>query len=472
MKTRHLFFFENKSFPLVPLCGNFLFASFLLLSSAVPSFAVFEDNPAGARQAGFGGQSAALEDPLSLYGNPALPGSSRKFETGAHFLTSERTTQGPADFNSYGVWALVPRMAYGKMGTLSIAGLYRDDGGALTEKTISFGWGTWQLRRAAAGVFDLGANLKILSAAASSGGDSASGVALDLGAVYRPDGTHTVGFSVLNLNNPAFNIGALKDNAPRVIRLGVSERREDYTLSLDLARRSASAGQSGNVSVNPGVEHAWRTERAGLLFSRAGLNLAERATALSAGLGWKHLASELSYGLSVPLTGAIVPAHSLTFALRFGDRDVEAEYERLIKQEIKYRKDLVEALDESARRENLLKNELSSMKAEIDSLNAKLKDTQEQKASVSNEKERLAAVVRRQASAEAELRAMAEKRKADKLAQLKYDFSLDWQSYLKVKGGGAPPDVLKSSLQRMLTQYQDSGIDISQATVELQGLVR
>lgn len=447
-------------------------AGLLLLSCAAASFAVFEDLPAGARQAGFGGQAAALEDPLSLYGNPALAGASRKFETGAHFLASKRTTQGPGDLSAYGAWALIPRMAYGKMGTLLIAGLYRDDGGVLTQKAISFGWGTWQLRRGATGVLDLGANLKILSAAASSGGDSASGVALDLGAVFRPDSNHAVGFSVLNLNNPSFDVGGLKDKAPMVVRLGVSERREDYTLSLDLAKRTASAGEKGNVSVNPGVEHAWRSQRSGLFFSRAGLNLAERASALSAGLGWKHSASEISYGLSVPLTGGIVPAHSLTLALRFGDRDVGAEYERLIKQEIKYRKDLVEALDESARRENLLKQELASMKAEIDSLTGKLKDTQEQKASVADEKERLAAVVRRQANASAELAALAEKRRADKLAQLKYDFSLDWQSYLKLKGGGAPVDVLKSSLQRMLTQYQDSNIDISQATMELQALVR
>lgn len=452
--------------------SSLAFCCLLLPCAAVPSRAVFEDIPAGARQAGFGGQAAALEDPLAFYANPALAGSSRKFETGAHFLSSERTTQGPADFSAFGVWALVPRMAYGKMGALSIGGLYRDDGGVLTQKTISFGWGTWQLLRGSSGVLDLGANFKILQAAASSGGDSASGAALDFGAVFRPDGEHALGFSVLNLNNPSLDAGGLKDHAPMVIRLGVSERREDYTLSLDLARRTASAGRNGNVSLNPGVEHVWRTERAGLLFSRAGLNLAERASALSAGLGWKHLASELSYGLAVPLTGAIVPAHSLTLALRFGDRDLGMEYERLIKQEIKYRKDLVEALDESARRENLLKEELASMKAEIDSLNARLKDTREQKDSVSDEKERLSAIVRRQSAAEAELRAMAEKRRTDKLVQLKYDFSVDWQSYLKLKGGGAPADVLKSSLQRIVTQYQDSGIDMSQATMELQGLVR
>lgn len=446
------------------LCG-------LLFSIAGPARAAFEDLPAGARQLGFGGGGAALEDPLSFWANPALAGVARKFETGGDFLSSKRTTQGDANFSAYGLWALLPRMAYGRMGTFSVGGLYRDDGGLVTQKTILFGWGTSNYKRTDSGVLDFGANFKILSAAVQ-GGDSASGLGLDLGAAFRPDETHTLGFSILNLNNPSFKLGLLKDNAPRVFKLGVSERREDYTLSLDLSKRSASGGQNGNVSFNPGVEHVWRTERAGLLFSRAGLNLAERATALSAGFGWKHLAAEISYGLAVPLTGSVSPAHSLTLALRFGDRDVESEYERLIRQEIKYRKDLVEALDESAKREGLLKGELASMKAETDSLSARLKETQDQKATVKNEAARLEAVVRRQAAAEAELKAMELKRKADKLNQLKYDFSVDWQGYLKLKGGGAPADVLKGALQRMVSQYQDSGIDISQATVELQGLVR
>lgn len=450
---------------------NIILAAGLLALGAFPAAAAFEDLPAGARQLGFGGQHAALEDPLSFYANPALPGASRKFETGAHFLSSKRTTQGPANLDGYGAWALVPRMAYGKMGTLALGGLLLSDGDA-RQKALTFGWGTWHLLRREAGVLDFGANLKILSADPGDGGGAVSGFGVDLGAVFRPDERHTLGFSVLNLNNPAFELGVLEDSAPRVIRVGVAERRDDFILSLDVARRSASAGRNGSVSVNPGMEHSWRTERAGLLFSRAGLMLAERASALSAGLGWRRMATELSYGIAVPLTGAVSPAHSLTLALRFGERDLESDYERLMRQEIKYRKDLVEALDESARREGLLKDELASMKAEIDSLSARLKDTQQQKAAESGEKERLAAVVRRQAAAESELRALAAKRAADRLNQLKYDFSVDWQGYLKLKGGGAPGDVLKSSLQRMVSQYQDSGIDISQATMELQGLVR
>jgi hypothetical protein len=40
-----------------------------------------------------------------------------------------------------------------------------------------------------------------------------------------------------------------------------------------------------------------------------------------------------------------------------------------------------------------------------------------------------------------------------------------------MKAGGAPKEVLKGSLQRLLGQYQDAGIDISPATSALQQLV-
>lgn len=450
---------------------SLILAVLLCAGPAMPAGAVFEDLPAGARQLGFGGRQAALEDSLGFYANPALAGSARKFGSGGHFLSSDRTTQGQEDVKAYGAWALVPRMAYGKMGTLSLGGVYGNYGGELKQKEISIGWGTWHLLRLESGVLDFGVNFKMLSASVSGGEESASGFAVDLGALFRPDDRHTVGLSILNLNNPAFSAGAADDNAPRVLRLGVSERREDFTLSADLAMRSASSGEHGNVSFNPGVEHVWRTERAGRLFSRAGLNLAERATALSAGVGWRRLSTELSYSAAVPLTGGISAAHSLTFSLRFGDRDLESDYERMMRQEIKYRRDLVEALDEAAFREARLKDELTQMKDEIDELSARLRSTRAQEDTERIEKERLEAVVRRQRAAEAELKALAAKRKANKLNQLRHDFKADWKAYVKLKSGGAPGDVLKGSLQRMISQYQDSGIDISQATLELRQLV-
>ena len=50
----------------------------------------------------------------------------------------------------------------------------------------------------------------------------------------------------------------------------------------------------------------------------------------------------------------------------------KSEYEKLINREIKYRKDLVKALDESSRREGVLREELNDLKGEIDALTAGL----------------------------------------------------------------------------------------------------
>ncbi len=173
-----------------------------------------------------------------------------------------------------------------------------------------------------------------------------------------------------------------------------------------------------------------------------------------------------------PLTGGILPAHALSLSVRFGDKDVESEYERLITQEIKYRRDLVGALDESLKRENLLKGELNSLKGEIDALNARLNAAQEQKAAVTEAKEKMEVVMARQRRAQDELKSLEEKRKLDKLNQVQFDFSRDWQAYLKLKSGGAPNDVLKGTLQRLISQYQGAGIDISQATLELQRVMQ
>lgn len=471
MKMRSKKIFSRK--PVLALFTPFFGYIFCLLPFlfAVPARAVFEDLPFGARQAGFGGPAAALEEPAAFLSNPALPGAVRKFETGAGFLASERTALGPAEFSASGAWAVIPHGSYGRNGTFSAGGLYRSDSGAFTQKTLALGWSSWQLLRAGSGALDFGLNFKILQLTAVAAGESQAGAGVDAGVAYRPDGRRTVGFSALNVNNPAFSAGILKDKTPLVLRLGFSERHEDFTLSLDLANRTAAGGYKGNFSINPGVESLWRTRRAGLFFSRGGLLLAERASAMSAGLGWRRQAAEISYGLAVPLTGTIVPAHSFSVALRFGDRDVEAEYERLMRQEIKYRQDLSQALDEAAKRESLLKKELVSMREETDFLSARLRSTEEKKEQARDDKERLEAVIRRQAAAAAELAGLAEKRRADKLDQLLYEFSVDWQNYLKLKGGGAPADVLKASLERMVGQYQAAGIDISQATLELRSLI-
>jgi DNA repair exonuclease SbcCD ATPase subunit len=183
------------------------------------------------------------------------------------------------------------------------------------------------------------------------------------------------------------------------------------------------------------------------------------------------MASEFSYSILFPVTGTVVPGHAISLAIRFGDRDQESEYEKLIRREIKYRKDLVEALDDSSRREGVLRDELAGLKGEVDRLNSGLRAAMDQKAEVSQARAKLEAVVERQRRAEAELRNLEEKRRTDKLNQLRLDFSNDWQAYLNMRAGGAPKESLKGTLQRIVSRYQGQGIDISPATLELQQLL-
>ncbi|HOW89125.1 MAG TPA: hypothetical protein PL037_02500 [Elusimicrobiales bacterium] len=435
------------------------------------AYAAFEDTPLGARPLGLGGAVTALEDANASFLNPALPGSVRKFDGGAHFQSGTRSSMGPLDFYSYALNASVPGMIRGKFGTMSVAGRYRslEDGG-LAEKTVSLGWATWQLARRGAGSLDFGAGLKFMRLDSDDSADSKMGLGLDLGALWRVGSRSSFGLSLLNVNAPSFREGVLNEKAPFAVRVGAAERTEDYTLSIDAVRRSVS-GNGGKYGFNCGVEHLWRTERSGRFSSRIGLSLVEKASMFSLGVGHRHLASDISYAVVFPLTGRAKAGHALSLNIRFGDRDLDSEYETLIKREIKYRRDLVQALDESSRREGALRDELGGLKEEVEALSARLKDESERKAEAAEAKERLEAVVARQRRAEAELRTLEENRRKDRLLRLEQEFERDWQAYLKMKAGGAPAAALKGALQRLLGQYQGAGIDISRATLELRRLV-
>jgi hypothetical protein len=437
------------------------------------SFAAFEDTGLGARQRGLGDSLTALDDAGGVLLNPALPGGARKFETGAHFEAGTRSSLGPLDFESYAVDSSVPRTGYGKLGTMSFIGRYRSlAGGDLKEKMFGLGWATWQLKKLGTGVLDLGANFKIMQLASQITDDSKMALGADFGVLLRINARHSVGLSFLNFNSPSFKAGALNDKAPRTMRLGVAEKAEDYSITLDAASRSGAGGYKGNITLSSGFEYVWRTYRYGIFTSRTGLSLAQRASLVSLGAGYRHLASEISYAMLLPVNGAITPGHALSVNIRFGDQDLESEYEKIIKREVKYRKDLVEALDQSARREGILRDELTNLRGEIDRLNSSLRAARDQKAEAAQSRDKLEAIMERQRRAEAELKSLEEKRQADKLYQRQSDFSRDWQDYVKMRAGGAPKDVLRGALQRLIGRYQDAGIDISPATVELQALVK
>ncbi len=254
-------------------------------------FASFEDIALGARGEGLANSVTVIEGMDSMTINLAAFGGVRKFMSGTHFLSSRRTGAGDGYFRSYSIGALVPKTFCSRNGTMGFLFRYRNPNGT-QEKTMQFGYSTWQLLRTKKGVLDFGGNFKMLGLTAVQSGDSASSFALDIGSILRLGDGKTVGLSFLNINSPAFNLAPVVDKAPFTMRLGYSEDREDYLLSMDFVKRSGSSGASSNYSLNSGYEYLWRTYKSGIFSTRAGLSLGDNSSSLSMGMSYKLVATE------------------------------------------------------------------------------------------------------------------------------------------------------------------------------------
>ncbi len=447
----------------------FFTALLALPLAAAPAGAVFEDVGLGADQAAMAWSGSVLDGHGLL--NPAAAGASRKTVAGAHYLSSFRLPNGPYDFSDYSFDLRTPLMLKGRQGALTGALRYRTDGSLARQRDIVLGWSSWQLLRLAGGSLDLGVNFRMQQLTHIPSEEAVSNPGLDIGAVYRGGEGMSYGFSVLNLGNPAFETGTLADDSPRIYKLGAAQEARHYRLAMDFTRRSDSAGQGVTYTLSSGAERAWHFLRRGTLLARGGLHLGDASSLLALGAGWRLAESDFSYAFMLPLSGGQGVGHALTVNLRFGDRDASREWENLLQREMKYRKDLLEALDEASLREQALKDELDFLRREFVSLNSMFASESERAAAAGEQRQRVEAALERQRRAAAELKSLEEKRRKDKLNQLAYQFSVDFEAYLKMKAGGAPPESLRAALGRVIGQYQDSGIDISRATVELQSLV-
>ncbi len=440
-----------------------------LLLAVSPARAAFEDAGPGADRAAMAWAGSALDGHGLL--NPAAAGASRKIAAGAHYLSSFRLPGGPYDFRDQAFDFRAPLMLEDRPGTVSGAVRYRTDGSLARQRDLVLGWSSWQLLRLAGGSLDFGFNFRHQRLTHIPTGSAAGAPGLDLGALYRSDGGFAWGLSLLNLVSSSFEAGPLEDKAPRAYKLGVAQETRQYRLAMDFTRRSGSLLQEPGYTLSSGVERSWSPLRRGTLLGRAGLHLGDASSLFSLGAGWRLAESDFAYAFMLPLSDGQGVGHALTLNLRFGDRDAAGEWENLLRREMKYRKDLLTALDEASLRERALKDELDFLRREYVSLNEMFASESDRAAAAGREKRRLEEAIARQRRAEAELKALAEKRRADRLNQLAYQFSVDFQAYLKMKAGGAPPESLRAALGRIIGQYQDSGIDISRAASELQSLV-
>ena len=326
-------------------------------------------------------------------------------------------------------------------------------------------YGTRGLRETEDGGVDFGGGLKLLSSAFDSGGGSGNHLALDLGTLYRFSDRFAFGASLLNFGSPKFK----GDRAPLTLKIGAAEQVRGVIFAADLTKRESSQSGNGQHTMALGFERWWATARMGQYALRSGMSLGEGTRTWSWGLGWRAQGARLDYSMTVPMTGTTRFGHGLSLSVRFGRADPEGEYEKLLSQELRYRRQLGEALEASSVKQWKLAEELNRLRSEMAALGS---EVELKKASEIEAKRRLRELeVRQQKAAETFEKVKADRESAARQVRVSL-FQEDWRSYQKAKLSGAADSVLLEKVGRILREYRDAGVDLSEASTELRRLQR
>ena len=440
-------------------------AAALALACAIPARAGFEDVGFNPRGISMGGAMTAVPDDISavMY-NPANLGSIKRTQTTLNYLREFQAPPGQVNADLMDFGAAFPVQQEIINGTFAFSWLYDRYQNIGLDRTTALSYGTRGVLEREEGGLDFGGTLKFLSRTLDAGG-SVIKPTIDLGSSYRFWEKYSAGFSLLNFSRPRVPGG----RAPLTAKLGVAETVHGFTMAMDLTKREPSGDVPGTVTAAAGLERWWATARHGSFAGRTGLSLGDRSKTWNWGLGWRMLGGELSYAMTVPMQGPAVVGHSVGLLFRFGASNPEGEYERMLGEELRYRKDLIAALEAGEVKQWKLSQELTSLRSELEILHRQLV---EKTLSETEMKRRLADLQQRHRAAVAEHERMLEEQRRLR-AKTKLDFfKEDWAAYLKAKSGGAPDSVLADQLRRVLRDYKDSGVDLSEANQELLRLLR
>jgi hypothetical protein len=270
---------------------------------------------------------------------------------------------------------------------------------------------------------------------------------------------------LLNFGSPKFG----SDRAPLALKIGVAEQMRGVIFAVDFTKRESSMGTGGEHTMALGFERWWATARAGQYALRSGMSLGEGTRTWSWGMGWRAQGARLDYAMTVPMTGTTRFGHGLSLSVRFGHADPEGEYEKLLSQELRYRRQLSEALEASSIKQWKLAEELNRQRAEMAALAL---EVERKRASEGDAKRRLRELEsRHQKAAETFEKVKADRESAARQIRISL-FQEDWRSYQKAKLAGAADSVLLDQVSRILREYRDAGVDLSEASQELRRLQR
>lgn len=412
--------------------------------------------------------TAIPDDPAALFYNPSALGQTRIPEVEASDLSLKNAPSGAGNQQIGDASAILPAPE-GLNGSFGFAGLY-DQNSSLpeTDREIKMGYGSRGLFDTGSGTLDLGGSLDYLNGSVE-GGSPVGRAAADLGALYKWGDRYSVGASILNLGEPQFPAPqGLIDMAPTTLRAGFAESLSGYTIDIDGVHQNATALIPALNYAALGMERWFPTAEYGSIAARAGLNMGNLNKSFSAGIGWRIMGAEVDYALLLPMSGATGTSDAVSLSFRFGASDPQAEFERILREEIAYRKKLSTALQSSQIHQWELDDELKNLKDQLDSLKSQLANKtlseEEAKSKLKALQDRLEGEAKKAALLK-EARARASKMSEQE------KFTRDWNAYEKLKINGAPNTLLIHSVKEILRAYKNKPVDLAPANRELLRLI-
>ncbi|MBI3505109.1 MAG: hypothetical protein HY059_09725 [Proteobacteria bacterium] len=440
------------------------------LLAARPASASHEDFGAFGQGAGMGeAMVAAAQGVNALPYNPAGLAGVRTLEFGMGYKRGFIHSAGVADVEQTSLGVASPIDLSPVHGALGVFWQYEPRRDVSLDRTLGLSYATKGFREYDEGILDFGATLKSLSRSGRLAGGSNSKAGVDVGAAFRMREDRTIALSFLNINGPRMDVGAIPDRAPVIMKAGYSQLVHGFTWAFEFTKREPSLGFKATNSVGSGLEYWINTPHSGSFAARTGLNLGDPGRFLSLGAGWRILGAEVDYALQAPLGQGSRYDNTLSLIYRFGRWNPEREYEKMLGNEIRHRQDLTRALDRSEEKQKQLGEEMRRLQGDIAALRRELANKSASEAQAKERLQRFEERERRAKEAYEEL----ERRKRELANRTKESlWREDWGKFLKLKDSGAPDLVLMERVKQLLLEYRSTGVDLSDANLELQRLQR
>lgn len=447
-----------------------LAAALSLLLAAPPARAAFDDMGFGPRDLGMGGAFTAVSDGVEAIAyNPAALGQIQHLQGAGAYQRLFHVPSGESDRDSTRAAGVIPVRGDILNGGFGVQVRYDRRERLSKDRLIGFSYGTRGLREGEGGGLDFGGALNFLGVAPETGSAPGLKPALDLGALWRTGGRYAAGASLLNFGGAKFRSSGIQDRAPLALKIGGAELLRSAVIAVDATMREGNGGNGKSVSFGAGFERWLALPRSGQIAIRSGVNLGANTNVWNWGTGWRILGGQLDYAMSVPLKGSTRFGHAVSVVVRFGRADPEGEYEKLLSEEMRYRRDLSEALEASSLKQWKLAEELGRLREEIETLRARLAAS---KATNAEAQAQLGSLEKRAQKAARDYDQLKKEREEAAAKGKQALFNEDWRAYEKAKLSGAPDSALHEQLNRILREYKDSGVDLGDANQELRRLQR